>query len=182
MLENESLWDVAKRVHKLLAHRQIDHALVGGLAVFLHGYHRNTVDVDLLIRREDTAVLRSTLLADSFQWSEPDKEFRTSSGVSVQFLIAGESEGPGQPAKFPNPADAKFVTIIESLPVLSLSQLIQAKLACGLGNIRRTHKDFADVVELIAIHRLNGSFARFLHKSVRKEFRELVHRAGGRAK
>ena len=69
--------------------------------------------------------------------------------------------------------------MIEGLPVLSLTQLIQAKLACGLGDMRRTHKDFADVVELILIHRLDASFARFLHKSVRKEFREIVRRAGG---
>jgi hypothetical protein len=44
--------------------------------------------------------------------------------------------------------------------------------------MRRTHKNFADVVELIAIHHLDGSFARFLHKSVRKEFRNLVRRVG----
>lgn len=54
--------------------------------------------------------------------------------------------------------------------------MIQSKIASGLGNIRRTHKDLADVVELIAIHHLDGSFARHLHKSVRKEYRELVRR------
>jgi hypothetical protein len=32
------------------------------------------------------------------------------------------------------------------------------------------------VVELIAIHGLDGAFARFLHKLVREEFRELVRR------
>jgi hypothetical protein len=56
---------------------------------------------------------------------------------------------------------------IEGLSVLTLAALIQSKLACGLGNLRRTHKDFADVVELIAIHQLDGSFARHLHESVR---------------
>jgi hypothetical protein len=93
-------------------------------------------------------------------------------------MIAGEKEGPGQEATFPSPSDVKHVTSIEGLPVLSLAQLIQAKLACGMGDIRRTHKDFADVVELVAIHHLDGSFARRLHKSVRKEFRELVRRVG----
>lgn len=102
--------------------------------------------------------------------------------MSVKIFLAGEREGLCQPAKFPDPGNAKHVTPIEGLPVLKLSQLIQAKLACGLGNLRRTYKDFADVVELIAIHRLNGSFVRYLHKSVRGEFRELVHRAGRRSK
>ena len=63
MLENESLWDVAKRVHTLLVGHNIDHAIVGGLAVFLHGYRRNTVDLDLLIRPEDATKLRSALEA-----------------------------------------------------------------------------------------------------------------------
>jgi len=181
MLENESLWDVTKRIHSLLAGKAIDHAIVGGVAVCLHGYRRNTVDLDLLIRPEDTAGLQTALEALGFKWNGADKEFRSDSGVAVQFLIAGEKEGQGQPATFPSPSDAKHVTTIEGLPVLSLPQLIQAKIACGLGDMRRTHKDFADVVELIAIHRLDGSFARLLHKSVRKEFRELVRRVGGRA-
>jgi hypothetical protein len=181
MLENESLWDVTKFIHSLLAGQGIDHAIVGGVAVCLHGYRRNTVDLDLLVRPEDTAGLRATLEANGFEWFATDKEFRSGSGVAVQFLIAGEKEGPGQPATFPSPSDAEHVTAIEGLPVLSLSQLIQAKIACGLGNMRRTHKDFADVVELIAIHHLDGSYTRFLHKSVRKEFRELVRRARGRS-
>jgi pyruvate/2-oxoglutarate/acetoin dehydrogenase E1 component len=42
------------------------------------------------------------------------------------------------------------------------------------GVLRRTHKDFADVVELIDQHGLSRADARRLHKSVRKTFRELV--------
>jgi hypothetical protein len=179
MLENETLWELAERVHGLLARERIDHAIVDGVAVCLHGYRRNTVDLDLLVRPEDSAALRSTLEADGFQWNPAEKEFRSASGTALQFVLAGERERPGQAARFPSPSDRKHVTTIEGLPVLSLAQLIQSKLACGLGNLRRTYKDFADVVELIALHHLDGSFARFLHKSVRKEFRELVRRVGG---
>lgn len=179
MLENESLWEAAERVHRVLAQNGIDHAIVGGVAVCLHGYQRNTVDLDLLIRPEDAEAFRSALEADGFQWQEKEKEFHSPSGVPVQCVMMGEREGSGQETKFPDPADAKAVTTVEGLPVLSLASLIQAKIACGLGNMRRTHKDFADVVELIAIHQLDGSFARFLHKSVRKEYRELVRRVGG---
>jgi hypothetical protein len=179
MLENETLWEVARRVHILLEREGIDHAIVGGVAVCLHGYRRNTVDLDLLIHSENAAAFRAVLEAEGFEWMPTGKEFRSPSGVAVQCVIAGENEGPGQEARFPNPREAKHVITIERLPVLSLAQLIQSKLACGLGNMRRTHKDFADVVELISIHGLDGSFARFLHKSVRKEFRLLVRRAGG---
>lgn len=181
MLDNESLWQLTERVHGVLAGQRIDHAIVGGVAVCLHGYRRNTVDLDLLIRPEDAARVQSILEAEQFQWLPAQTEFRSPSGVAVQLVLAGQSEGPGQPATFPSPSDTKHMTIIEGLPVLSLAQLIQAKLACGLGDMRRTHKDFADVVELIAIHRLEATFARRLHPSVRKEFRALVRRVGGRS-
>lgn len=179
MLENQTLWETAVRVHDVFAARAIDHAIVGGVAVCLHGYRRNTIDLDLLIRPEDTAAVRTALGTDGFEWQEKGKEFFTASGIAVQFVMAGESEGPGQPAVFPDPADAAHVATIEGLPVLSLAALVQSKLACGLGNLRRTHKDFADVVELIVIHQLDPSFARFVHPSVRAEFRELVRRARG---
>jgi hypothetical protein len=51
------------------------------------------------------------------------------------------------------------------------------KLACGMGSLRRTHKDFADVVELIAVRELDSSFARYLHKSLRQTFKQLVRSA-----
>jgi hypothetical protein len=179
MLKNENLWNVTERIHGLLSRNGIDHAIVGGVAVCLHGYRRNTVDLDLLIRPEDTASVRSAIEPEGFRWSAANKEFSSESGVVIHFVMAGQSEGPGQETRFPNPSDSRHVTQIEGLPVLSLAQLIQSKLACGLGDMRRTHKDFADVVELIAVHRLDGSFARRLHKSVRKEFRELVRRVDG---
>jgi hypothetical protein len=181
MLENHTLWAVAECVNRVLTASGIDYAVVGGVAVCLHGYRRNTVDLDLLIRPDSAAAVRAALEAEGFNWAPAGKELRSSSGIAIQLVMTGESEGPGQPTKFPDPADPKSLTRIEGLPVLSLAELIQAKLACGLGDMRRTHKDFADVVELIAIHRLDGSFARFLDKSVQQEFRSLVRRVSGEA-
>lgn len=176
MLQNESLWHVARQVHDLLAARSIPHAIVGGVAVCLHGYRRNTVDLDLLVRPEDVDGIRAAMTEQGFIWSPEAREFRTPNDIPVQFLMAGEKAGPQQEATLPDPADRQHVSEIEGLPVLRLSQLVQAKLACGQGNLRRTHRDFADVVELIQVRGLNASFARFLHKSVRKTFRELVRR------
>lgn len=178
-LQNETLWELVERVHALLEREGIDHAIVGGVAVFLHGYRRNTVDLGLLVESADTQTLRSALEADGIRWHAAIKEFRSPAGVAIQCVLAGESEGRGQVATFPSPRDPKRVTTIEGLPVLSLASLIESKIACGLGNLRRTHRDFADVVELIAVHQLDGSFARFLHKSLRKEFRVLVRHAHG---
>ena len=180
MLENESLWQTTRRAHELLAGVNIPHAIVGGVAVCLHGYRRNTVDLDLLVRSTDAKAIRACFDGAGFSWRAADKEFRSPSGIAIQFVIAGDREGPGQEATFPDPAEPRTITLIEDIPTLSLAHLIQAKIACGLGSPRRTHKDLADAVELIAIHNLDGAFARFLHKSIRKEFRALVRRAGDR--
>lgn len=179
MLENDSLWQTATQCHQLLAAAEIPHAIMGGVAVCLHGYQRNTVDVDLLIRREDSAAVREALECEQFDWNEKEKEFRSPSGVAIQFLLAGDNSGSCSEVKLPDPADEKTTTEIEALPVLTLAKLLESKIACGMGNLRRTHKDFADVVELIAINRLNSSFARFLHKSLRTTYKQLVKNARG---
>jgi hypothetical protein len=178
-LENQSLWQSAEQVHQALASQAIPHAVVGGMAVCLHGYRRHTVDIDFLVRREDQIRIRSILESAGLQFAAATAEFRTDTGIAVRFVIAGERAGTGQPAVFPSPADATTIATIEGLPVLNLAALIQSKLACGLGNLRRTHKDFADVVELIVIHHLDKTVVNHLHKSVRREFQALVDRVQG---
>lgn len=179
MLGNETLWDAARQCHRTLRDGGIPHAVVGGVAVCLHGYQRNTVDVDVLVRRTDADSVRNNLAQSGFRWNSEAAEFRSPSGVPVQCLLSGDRAGEGSEIALPDPADARAVTELEGLPVLSLAKLIETKIACGQGNLRRTHKDFADVVELIAAHNLSREFAKHLHKSVRKTFRELVLRARG---
>lgn len=152
---------------------------MGGVAVCLHGYQRNTTDLDVLIRGTDSASVRSVLQSAGFVDSERQKEFRSASGIAVQFLLSGDRAGAGAQVYLPDPTERREVIEIEGLPVLSLARLIEVKLACGEGSLRRTHKDFADVVELIAHHRLDGSFAKHLHRTLRPTFRELLRHARG---
>ena len=174
MLENQSLWDTAAECHQLLDAAGISHAVMGGVAICLHGYQRNTVDLDLLVRKEDAGAIRTILTQASFVWHAASGEFRSRSGIPVQFLVAGDRAGSGSEVLLPDPKLPGFVTKIEGLPVLTLAKLIESKIASGQGNLRRTHRDFADVVELIAQHRLGSAFARSLHKSLRPTFRQLV--------
>jgi hypothetical protein len=177
LLGNAGLWKTITRCHETFESAGIPHVICGGVAVCLHGYCRNTSGLDLLIRCEDSEAAKRTLRVAGLSWSARKKEFCTPDGVAVRFLMAGDRAGDDQDVKLPDPGDGGCAELIEGLPVLTLSRLIEVKLACGAGNLRRTHRDFADVVELIAIHELDGSFSRFLHKSVRKTFRELLHNA-----
>lgn len=179
MLGNQTLWEIAIRCNQALVDAKVPYSVAGGVAVCLHGYQRNTVDLDLLVDGNDAQTIRDALTAVGFTWNDELKQFETAAGIPVQFLLKGEKAGPDSEVCFPDPADKKSVTRIDGLPVLSLAKLIEVKIACGQGSLRRTHRDFADVVELIAKHDLSRSFARFLHKSVRKTFRELVLRVRG---
>jgi hypothetical protein len=154
----------------------IPHAIIGGVAVCMHGYQRNTVDVDLLISAGRYAGVRGTLEDAGYTWSADKAEFHSPRGIPV-VLTAADRARPGSDVRLPDPADESTVKQIEGLPVLYLAKLIESKIACSEASLRRTHKDFADVVELIAKHDLNRSFARHLHKSVRAAFRQLVGQA-----
>jgi hypothetical protein len=177
MLGNASLWDVAARCHRLLTDAEIAYCICGGVAVCLHGYQRNTADLDLIIRSADSQSVRRVLTEAGFTWDSEKAEFRTQDGIAIQFLIAGQTAGKGSEVSVSQPSGDLNVELIEGLTVVRLSRLIEMKIACGMSNLRRTHKDFADVVELIAIRHLDGSFAHYLHKSLRPTFRELVRNA-----
>ncbi len=179
ILENESLWDVAMQCHALLKGAGIHHAIMGGVAVCLHGYQRNTVDLYLLVPPTETGAIRTLLEQAGFSWSEDNAEFRSPTSVPVQLLLAGVRAGSGSEVRLPDPSDDTAITFLEGLPVVSPAKLIESKLACGEGNLRRTPRDFADVVELIDKHQLSRSIARHLHKSMRGTYRELVKHARG---
>jgi hypothetical protein len=177
MLDNQTLWDAAAESQRLLAAAGVPHAICGGVGVCLHGYRRNTVDVDLIVRRDDASRIRDTLGAAGWTWDSTAREFRTASGIAIQFLHAGDRAGKGSDLLLPDPGREAVTETIEGLIVLTLPRLIESKLACGEGSLRRTHKDFADVVELIAANGLTAAFAGQLHKSVRKTFKSLVRNA-----
>lgn len=179
MLGKSTLWEAAVAVHSLLRDAGAPHGLIGGVAVCLHGYERNTIDVDLLVRSADADRIREALLDEGWLWDAERREFRSPAGAVLQLVFSGERAGRDSEVRLPDPGDPNTITVLEGLPVLTLARLIESKLACGQGNLRRTHRDFADVVELVAGYRLGRDFARRLHPSVREAHRELVRHARG---
>jgi hypothetical protein len=170
MLGNDALWQTATQCHQLLAAAKIPHAIMGGVAVCLHGYQRNTTNIDILLRQEDSGQALHAISSAIVSL----RKFR-----KIRYLLVGDLAGTGSEVRFPDPGDENVTTEIEGLRVLTLAKLIESKIACGTGNMRRTRKDFADVVELIALNRLNSSFARHLHKSLRTTYKQLVKNARG---
>src|SRR5438874_8013935 len=103
MLENQTLWSTAVECHAVLHAADIPHAIAGGVAVCLHGYRRNTVDLDLLISRADQTKVRTALEQSGYIWFAEQAEFRAPSGIPVQLLLSGERAGKDAEVFLPEP-------------------------------------------------------------------------------
>ena len=164
----------AHRITRALRDLGVPHVVCGGLAVAAHGHLRLTQDVDILVTREGLERFKDRWLGRG--WVERFAGSRglrdAEHGVQIDVLLTGDFPGDGKPGPiaFPDPADCA----IESggVSVLSLSKLIELKVASGLSAPARL-QDWADVIALVRANGLGADFAQELHPHVREKFAEL---------
>lgn len=167
--------ETLRRITERLDALGIPYAVVGGLALFFHGYRRFTEDVDILVTKAHLVTIHEQLEGRGYLPPfEKSKHLRdTVTGVKVEFLTTGEFPGDGKPkpVAFPNPADVR----VEGAGIwfLSLPALVELKLASGISNPLRG-KDIVDVQELITELKLDDDFSLKLNEYVRTKFLELV--------
>ena len=166
---HETLRELARR----LPEEGIDYAVIGGIALALHGFVRPTQDVDLLMTTAGLERFRAQLVgrgyAPSFEGAR--KHFRdAATGVKVEILTTGEYRGDGQPkpVAFPDPLEATIQ--VDEVRVAKLEVLIELKLASGLSAEHRRLRDLADVQQLI---KLSADLADRLDPSLQAEYLRL---------
>jgi hypothetical protein len=141
------LEQTARAVAETLAHYDIPHLIVGGLAVQEHGYPRVTLDVDI--------VVPDVLEALEFLTAEVTGPFARVAGfqgrlvdrrnqVHVDLLPAGGVVKSGCNVPFPFPS-----LVADKPQIVGLADLISLKLDSWNGSPLRRHKDKTDVIELI---------------------------------
>jgi len=169
---HQTLRNVARR----LSDAGIDYAVIGGMALALHGFVRPTQYVDLLLSPGGLEKFRTELVGlcyvPTFQGAR--KHFRdTETGVKVEIITSGEYPGDGKPKPvvFPDPA-LKSETIGEHR-VIQLPTLIELKVASGLSAEHRQLRDLADVQQLIETLDLPENLSEQIDASVRDEYRRL---------
>ena len=166
--------EALRRVASRLGELGIPYAIAGGMALFRHGYRRFTEDVDVLVTREALTRIHEQLegrgYLPPFTGSKNLRD--TELGVRIEFLVAGDFPGDGKPkpVAFPDPSVASVE--LEGIRYVSLTTLIELKLASGMTNPGRL-KDLADVQELIKALNLPSSLAGQLNPFVRDKFSEL---------
>jgi hypothetical protein len=152
----------------------IPYAVVGGMALFHHGFRRFTEDVDILVTKSDLQTIHERL--DELGFLPPfarSKQLRdTDNGVRIEFLTTGDFPGDGKPkpVAFPDPSAVSMA--IDGVRYVKLSTLVELKLASGMSSLHRL-KDLADVMELIKTLRLPLEFSDELDPYVRPRFLEL---------
>lgn len=164
-----ALEKIARRLDEL----KIPYAIVGGMALFSHGYRRFTEDVDILLTVDGLAEVHRRLdglgYVPVFAGSRNLRD--AENGVRIEFLVTGDYPGDGKPkpVEFPSPQEVSVER--EGIRYLALASLIELKLASGMSPGRR--RDLGDVQELIRILDLPGDFTEQLNPFVHEVYREL---------
>ncbi|MBL8792679.1 MAG: hypothetical protein JNM56_02110 [Planctomycetia bacterium] len=161
-----------RRLVKRLEKAKIVHAVMGGMAVYAHGYRRFTDDVDVLVTPQGLETFRSRFVPNDYELVAGKKRrfVDRMNGVTVDLVIAGHFPGfrSDGPITFPDPSAVRQQ--IDSIYFIDLTTLIQLKLAA------LRPQDYADVVDLIRANQLDESFLTRLHPSLHHDFLEgLAH-------
>ena len=152
--EDPELLKLARRVS-----RAARAPVLGGIAVFLHGYRRTTADIDLYAA--DPAAVGDALVGLGARWDAKKREF-VLDGVPIHLVTDKETGGP-----------PKETVERRGIRVVGLADLIRFKLESGLNRPARA-QDVADVVALIREVPLDKRFAPRLPPSMRAAFKKLV--------
>jgi hypothetical protein len=174
LMGRSKMHQALERVTKALDRAEVDYVLCGGLAVVERGFVRVTPDIDLLVTAEGLQRFKERWLGQGFDEKSPgSRSVRdVETGVSIDFLIAGDYPGDGRPkpVRFPDPASIPKEP--GKVPILDLRTLIELELASGMSAPDRM-RDLADVIELIRINGLSGEYASRLDPSVQEKYSEL---------
>jgi hypothetical protein len=158
--KRSAILDVAREVSRLMREKGLTGAVIGGVAVVLHGHVRTTRDIDVFVE-EPLQPLADLLVASGFFFDAEKKEF-VREGIPVHLVtIEQVKQAPSRTVE------------IEGITTIPLEDLIAIKLRSGSTNVLRA-QDLADAIGLIRHHRLTRPFARHLEKSLRPIYRKLI--------
>lgn len=154
------------------------------MALNLHGFVRETVDVDVLLTRESLDRFRERLVGRGYvpAFAGALKSFKDAeTGVRIDVIAAGDFPGDGKPKDVVFPAPASVAVEKGGVRVVPLETLLELKLASGLSAEHRRLIDLGDVQRTIEALRLPKELGEKLHPSVRAEYSRLwalAQRAG----
>jgi hypothetical protein len=162
---NDPVHQSLRRLAKRLEQAGIPYAVMGAMAVNLHGARRTADEVDVLLTPQGLERFRNEVLPVFYKPVErrPRRFEERESGVLLDCGVTGHHPGRGGlgPIAFPDPDNVGQE--IDKVRVITLAHLIQFKLAA------RRYYDLGDVVFLIRAHNLDESFLPQLHRYLHRD-------------
>jgi hypothetical protein len=152
--------DAAREVSALLRDAGVAAAVIGGVAVVLHGHWRSTRDIDLLAGSPLESIAE-VLRAAGFEHDPVRREF-VRGGIRIR-LVAPEQAR----------ASLRKTVEIDGVLTVALADLVEMKLRSGSSDLLRA-QDLADVIGLVRCNHLTSEFARNLDRSLRPAFRKFA--------
>ena len=163
-----------RRIAKRLDELGVAYAIVGGMALFQHGFRRFTEVVDILVTRDGLKTIHENLegrgYLPPFTGSKHLRD--TELGVKVEFLVSGGYPGDGKPKPVAFPDPATVAEVIDGRKYIRLTSLLELKLASGMSSEQRA-KDLIDIQQLIRAAHLPLELADQLDPYVQEKYRAL---------
>ena len=163
-----------ERITARLDQLGVAYAVVGGMALFFHGFRRFTEDIDILVSREGLDRIHREL--EGLGWVPPfegSKNLRDAElGVKIEFLVTGEYPGDGKPKPVAFPDPAAVGVEVGGVRCVNLPTLVELKLTSGMTAPGRL-KDLGDIEQVIRTLDLPRDFALRLNPFVRSRYEEL---------
>lgn len=175
-----ALISTARKLAEQLDKHEIEYAIIGGFALNVHGFKRQTLNVDILLTEENLNNFHAKLKYNGFvpRFRGTRRSFRDPvSNVGVDIVTTGEYPGDGKEKSISFPDPSTVSQNIGGLKVVNLPTLINLKLASYLSMPQQRMRDRTDVSGLVKFLTIEESFAVNLHKDVVDEFRRIVDEA-----
>lgn len=174
-MEKGSVYKAMRRLARRLDEENISYAVIGGMALAVHGYARLTLDVDILLTPEGLEAIHKRLVGRGYVPAFPGAKkafLDTVAKIRIEVITTGEFPGDGlpKPVAFPHPDDKTIKH--DGVRFIALEKLIELKLASGLTAPHRL-RDLADVQDLILALDLPLDLQEKLDDTVRSEYRRL---------
>lgn len=128
----------------VLEQADIEYAYAGGVAVFMHNYHRNVEGIDIIINARSACKVRSLIRSNVFMCFPGTTHHRKNTtilynGCKINVLVEGTNLDDDN--KVPHPKDVRELR--DSVWIVTLPSLVSLKLMASRA------KDHADIVELM---------------------------------
>lgn len=144
-----NILEILKLTHGILSQHQIEHALIGGLALGAYGFERFTNDVDLLVDGLKYQETEKALVSVGFDLYRKSEDLMQFSGIGRLDLIFARRTISRQML-----ADAQYIEGLD-IRCLRAEDIIGLKIQAYCDDKSRRLKDLADIQALLKSNSLD---------------------------